>query len=61
MPNSLIRWGIGLLIIGLLLSLTGIGGLLTGPLVYIGWILLVVGLVLTVLHFVMGSGRGRAA
>ena len=59
-----LRLGIVLLVVGILLSLLPTFGVLAGPLIYIGWILVVIGLVLAVIH-VMGrsgsrrSGRGR--
>ena len=43
-----------LIVLGLLVSLTGIAPL-GGVLANIGWLLLIVGLVLTVLSYVMGS------
>ncbi|MFA5861072.1 MAG: DUF1328 domain-containing protein [Candidatus Thermoplasmatota archaeon] len=54
-----LRLGIALLIIGILLSLLPVFGVLAGPLIYIGWILVVVGLVFAVLHVVGRSGSAR--
>ena len=45
--------GITLIVIGLLLSFTGIVPL-GGALTYVGWIVLAIGVVLAILHFVMG-------
>lgn len=47
---GLIRLGIVLILVGLVLSLTGLfefGGVLQ----YVGWIALVIGLILAVLHY----------
>ncbi|MFA5860499.1 MAG: DUF1328 domain-containing protein [Candidatus Thermoplasmatota archaeon] len=46
--------GITLLVIGLVLSIMPFFGVLAGPLMYVGWILVLVGIVLGIYHFVMG-------
>ncbi len=51
---GLIRIGIALILIGILLSLTGLFDF-GGTLRYIGWIALVVGVVLAILHYAMGD------
>lgn len=51
--------GIALLVVGLILSVLPFFGVLAGPLMYIGWILVLVGVVLGIYHLATGSGRGR--
>lgn len=53
---SLIRWGIILLVIGVLLSLTGFLEL-AAAFQYIGWILLAVGIIVLVIHLLGGMTR----
>ena len=52
---GLIWWGLVLIVGGLIIGL--FGGPLAGPVAYVGWILLAVGLILAVLHFVGGNRR----
>jgi hypothetical protein len=54
--NGLIGWGIALVIIGLVLGLLGVAGFLAGTLQWLGWLVLLVGIVLAIVHF---AGRGR--
>ena len=50
--------GIALLVIGAILSLLPVFGVaIGGPLMYIGWILVLVGIVLGIYHFVTGRNR----
>ncbi len=53
---GMIRLGIALIVIGLLLSLTGFFEL-AAVLQYIGWILLGVGIILTLLYYIGGMFR----
>lgn len=55
---GLIGWGIGLIVLGVLVSLF-LPGEPGGGLVYVGWILVGLGVVLAILHFVMGGTFGR--
>ncbi len=55
---GLIRIGIALILIGILLSLTGLFEF-GGALRYVGWIALVIGVVLAVVHYATG-GRSTA-
>lgn len=56
--NALIGWGIGLIVVGLLLGLLGVtGAFAIGALQWLGWLLLIVGIVLAIVHY---AGRGRA-
>ena len=50
---GLIWWGVVLIAIGLLLGLTGAFGM-GGALQYLGWILLIVGVVLAIIHAFSG-------
>ncbi|HVL87435.1 MAG TPA: DUF1328 domain-containing protein [Candidatus Thermoplasmatota archaeon] len=52
-----VYWGIGLIILGLLIGL--LGGPFGGTISNIGWLLLIVGVVLAVLDFLTGR-RVRA-
>lgn len=54
---GLIGLGIVLIIVGVLLSVTGFFGL-AGPLQYLGWVVLVIGVILAIIHYV--SGRRQA-
>lgn len=56
---GLIRLGLALIIIGLLLSLTGFFEI-AAALQYIGWILLGVGIILTLIYYIGGAARGRS-
>jgi hypothetical protein len=47
--RGLIGWGLALIIIGLVLGLTGAFGV-GGALQWIGWLLLIVGIVLAIVH-----------
>jgi len=49
--------GIALFVIGLVLSIIPLFGVLGGPLMYVGWILILVGIVLGIYHFVTGRNR----
>lgn len=50
--------GIALLVIGAILSLLPVFGVaIGGPLMYLGWILVLVGIVLGIYHFVTGRNR----
>ena len=49
--------GITLLVLGLILSVLPFFGVVAGPLMYIGWILVLVGIVLGIYHFVTGRTR----
>jgi disulfide bond formation protein DsbB len=49
--------GITLFVIGLILSIIPLFGVLGGPLMYIGWILILIGIVLGIYHFVTGRNR----
>ena len=49
--------GIALFVIGLILSIIPFFGVVGGPLMYIGWILILVGIVLGIYHFVTGRNR----
>jgi len=53
--------GIALLVIGAILSLLPIFGVVIGaPLMYLGWLLVLVGIVLGIYHFVTGrDSAGR--
>ncbi len=54
--------GIALLVAGVILSILPFFGVLAGPLIYIGWVLIAVGVVLAIYHFVTGrtlGGPGR--
>ncbi|MFA5861078.1 MAG: DUF1328 domain-containing protein [Candidatus Thermoplasmatota archaeon] len=51
--------GITLLVVGLILSVLPVFGVFAGPLMYIGWILVLVGVVLGIYHLATGRGRGR--
>ena len=50
--------GITLLVVGLILSMLPFFGVVAGPLMYIGWILVLVGIVLGIYHFVTGRTAG---
>lgn len=50
---GLIRLGIVLIIVGLLLSVTGLFGF-GGTLQYVGWVVLAIGAVLAILHYAGG-------
>lgn len=60
---QLLRFGLALLVIGIILSLLPVFGVLAGPLMYIGWILVVVGVVLAIFHMMSGrsGGAGRGS
>lgn len=49
--------GIALLVIGLILSVIPLFGVVSGPLMYLGWILVLVGIVLGIYHFVTGRTK----
>jgi uncharacterized membrane protein HdeD (DUF308 family) len=49
--------GITLLVVGLILSVLPFFGILAGPLMYLGWILVVVGIVLGIYHLVTGRNK----
>jgi uncharacterized membrane protein HdeD (DUF308 family) len=49
--------GITLLVIGLLISVLPFFGLLAGPIMYIGWVLVLVGVALGIYHFVTGRNK----
>ncbi len=46
---GLIRLGIVLIIVGVLLSVTGLFGS-GGPIQYLGWVVLAIGVILAILH-----------
>lgn len=54
---GLIAWGLGLIIIGLILGMTGFFGV-AGVVQTIGWILLAVGVVLAIVYAVGRAGAG---
>lgn len=54
---GLIRFGIFLILVGVVLSVTGLFDF-GGALQYVGWIALVVGVILAILHYATG---GRAS
>lgn len=56
---GLLAFGIVLIVIGFLVGATNLLGLaeLAGPLVWLGWIVLAIGIVLAILHFVMAPRR----
>lgn len=57
---NLIGLGIALVVIGILLSFSNIFGFALGaPLVYIGWLLILAGVVVGVWHFMTSRGSGR--
>lgn len=49
--------GIALLVVGLILSIIPFFGFAAGPLMYLGWILVLVGIVLGIYHFVTGRDK----
>lgn len=51
---GLIRLGIALILIGIVLSLTGLFEF-GGTLRYVGWIALVIGVVLAIVHYAAGG------
>lgn len=54
---GLIAWGIGLIIIGLILGLTGVFGV-ASIVQTLGWILLAVGVILAIVYAVGRAGAG---
>ena len=57
--TNLIGLGIALVVIGLLLSFANVFGFVLGaPLMYLGWLCIVAGIVLGVWHFVAGRTGG---
>lgn len=55
---NLIGFGIALVVIGLLLSFANVFGFVLGaPLMYLGWLCIVAGVILGVWHFVAGRTR----
>ena len=49
--------GIALLVLGITLSVIPFFGVAAGPLMYLGWILVLVGIVLGIYHFVSGRDK----
>lgn len=56
---GLLAFGIVLILVGIVLSFTNVLGLagIAGSLVWLGWICLGIGVLLAILHFVMGPRR----
>ena len=56
---GLLAFGIVLILIGVVLAATNLLGLaiLAGPLVWLGWVTLGIGVILAILHFALGPRR----
>lgn len=55
---NVIGWGIALVVLGLLLTFTNVFGFVAGvPLLWLGLLLVGVGIVLGIVHFVTGGAR----
>lgn len=57
---ALLGLGILLVVVGLIMAFTNVFGFagLGGSLIWLGWVVFAVGVVLAIIHFVMGPRRG---